>query len=366
MKELTSCSVLVVDDTEANIDILVETLGDEYEVSVAMDGPAALEVAVEEHPDLILLDVMMPDMDGYEVCRRLKANEETRDIPVIFVTAKVEVEDETKGFELGAVDYITKPISPAVVKARVKTHLSLKLAKERLELQNKELLQAANLREDVERITHHDLKNPLTSILSVPMLLAMADNLEPEQKEMLKRVEEAGYVMLNMINFSLDLFKIEQGVYELTPEEVDILSIVERIFREFEGLALTCQVEFSVTIEGAPVSEDARFLAKGEELLCYSMLANLIKNAVEASPEGSPVGVNLVGGDPAKIEIRNKGAVPVGIREKFFEKYSTSGKMRGTGLGTYSARLNAEVQGGGVSFTSSEAEGTVVTVTLPI
>jgi two-component system sensor histidine kinase/response regulator len=366
MKELSSCSVLVVDDTEANIDILVETLGDDYEVSVSMDGPGALEIAAEEHPDLILLDVMMPDMDGYEVCRRLKANADTSDIPVIFVTAKVEVEDETKGFEMGAVDYITKPISPAVVKARVKTHLSLKMAMERLELQNKELVEAANLREDVQRITHHDLKNPLTSILSVPMLLSMADNIDPDQKEMLKRVEESGYVMLNMINFSLDLFKIEQGVYQLTPQEVDVLSIVETIFREFEGLARSCQVGFSVTLDGSPVPESARFLVKGEELLCYSMLANLIKNAVEASPEGASVTVDLVRGDPAKINVHNVGAVPADIREKFFEKYSTSGKMRGTGLGTYSARLNAEVQGGGVSFTSSETEGTVVTVSLPV
>jgi len=133
MKELSDCTVLVVDDTEANVDILVDTLGEIYDVSVAMDGQSALEVVAEEPPDLILLDVMMPGMDGYEVCERLKANGKTRGIPIIFVTAKVEVADEIKGFKSGAVDYITKPISPPVVKARVETHLKLRKAERELQ-----------------------------------------------------------------------------------------------------------------------------------------------------------------------------------------------------------------------------------------
>ncbi len=126
MARATRSTILVVDDTEANIDILVETLSDEYEVSVAMDGPTALEIVDSEPPDLILLDIMMPGMDGYEVCRRLKASEKTGNIPVIFITAMGETQDETKGFELGAVDYITKPISPPIVMARVRSTLSLK------------------------------------------------------------------------------------------------------------------------------------------------------------------------------------------------------------------------------------------------
>ena len=128
--------VLVVDDTETNIDILLEILSDDYEVSVALDGESALEIAFEDQPDIILLDIMMPGLDGYEVCRRLKQREETRAIPVIFVTAKSEVADEAKGFDLGGVDYIAKPISPPIVKARVKTHIQLKLAQDALANQN--------------------------------------------------------------------------------------------------------------------------------------------------------------------------------------------------------------------------------------
>jgi phosphoserine phosphatase RsbU/P len=119
--------VLIVDDTPENIQVLMETLKDQYAIVAAINGEKALKMAVAEpRPDLILLDIMMPGMDGYEVCRRLKAEEQVIDIPIIFVTAKTEVEDETLGFELGAVDYITKPFSIPVVKARVKAHLDLK------------------------------------------------------------------------------------------------------------------------------------------------------------------------------------------------------------------------------------------------
>lgn len=136
MEETKKPVVLIVDDTETNIDVLLDILSDAYEVSVALDGESAIEIAVDDQPDIILLDIMMPGMDGYEVCRRLKRLEETRDIPVIFITAKTEVADEAKGFDLGAVDYITKPISPPIVKVRIKTHVQLKLAQRAVENQN--------------------------------------------------------------------------------------------------------------------------------------------------------------------------------------------------------------------------------------
>ncbi|MCG8614886.1 MAG: response regulator [Desulfobacterales bacterium] len=119
-------SILVVDDTEANIDVLVETLGSDHDVQVALDGPAALEAVAQDPPDLILLDIVMPEMDGYRVCEILKKETTTRDIPVIFITALTDVRNEKKGLGLGAVDYITKPFSTALVKARVSNHLELK------------------------------------------------------------------------------------------------------------------------------------------------------------------------------------------------------------------------------------------------
>ncbi|MGS0695050.1 HD domain-containing phosphohydrolase [Shewanella sp. 0m-4] len=140
---MDKATILVVDDTPENIDILVGILGGDYKVKVAIDGPKALALAAKTTPDLILLDVMMPGMNGYEVCKRLKQDPLTCHIPVIFVTALADVSDETQGFELGAVDYITKPVSAPVVKARVKTHLTLydqkRLLEQEVKVRTKEL-----------------------------------------------------------------------------------------------------------------------------------------------------------------------------------------------------------------------------------
>ncbi len=140
-------TILVVDDTPDNITLLCALLGDQYKNKVATSGQRALKIAfAEPHPDLILLDIMMPDMDGYEVCRELKANPATANIPVIFLTAKSQDEDETRGFEFGAVDYITKPINPPILMARVQTHIALKHARSTLERQNERLDQQVKQR----------------------------------------------------------------------------------------------------------------------------------------------------------------------------------------------------------------------------
>lgn len=164
MKDSSDFTVMVVDDTEANIDILVNTLGDRYDVRVAMDGKTALEDIMEELPDLILLDIMMPGMDGYEVCQKLKANKATQNIPVIFLTAMTEEKDEAKGLALGAVDYVTKPFSPDLVKARVKNQLELKQHRDHLE----ELVQARTR------------ELALTQEVTINSLASLAETRDPE------------------------------------------------------------------------------------------------------------------------------------------------------------------------------------------
>ena len=141
MSDLSNMRILVVDDIEANIDILVDTLGDDYRISVAMDGESALEDIREVLPDLILLDIMMPGIDGYQVCQHLKSDNTTRNIPIIFLTALTEESNEAKGLALGAVDYITKPFSPELIKSRVRNHLELKHYRNHLE----EMLKAVSI-----------------------------------------------------------------------------------------------------------------------------------------------------------------------------------------------------------------------------
>lgn len=343
-------NVLVVDDTEANIDILVEALSDDYEISVALDGESALEAVAEERPEIILLDIMMPGMDGYEVCRRLKADCATRDIPVIFITAMADAQDEARGLAMGAIDYITKPINPALVRARVKNHL--------------DLAAHTRLKTDVERIMRHDLRTPLTAIVGLPPLLLLAENLENHQRDMVKRIEEAGYLVLSMVNLSTALFKMECGTYRFAPETVNLLGVVRKVLQAHEGRMEDRGLDAVVLVDGAEPSDQDEFLIMGEELLCYSMLANLVANAVDASPENEALTISLDHGEKPRISIRNKGEVPEAIRDRFFEKYATEGKTKGTGLGTYSAKLIAKAHGGEINMETGRGETTVF-ISLP-
>jgi putative two-component system response regulator len=174
--------ILVVDDEKFYIDVIVDILGDDFKVVVVMQHEQALERAViEPMPDLILLDILMPGMDGYEVCRRLKADLRTKDIPVIFLTIKSEVSDELKGFELGAVDYISKPMSPPIVKARVDNHLSLSRAKRQLTYQNRDLQdEVFQRREELDR----------TKDVTISCIASLAETRDEETGKHIKRTQE--------------------------------------------------------------------------------------------------------------------------------------------------------------------------------
>lgn len=202
-------TILVVDDTPDNITLLCGLLGDQYKNKVATNGQKALQIAfVEPHPDLILLDIMMPGMDGYEVCRQLQANPATSTIPVIFLTAKSQDEDETRGFELGAVDYITKPITPAILMARVQTHLALKQARSFLQEQN-------DILEDQVRERTKQLEG-----LQDALIISMASLAET-------RDNETGHHIRRTQHYILELAK-ELSIHpkfseQLTPKNIDLI-----------------------------------------------------------------------------------------------------------------------------------------------
>ncbi|MCB2186910.1 MAG: response regulator [Deltaproteobacteria bacterium] len=359
-------AVLVVDDSESNLDLLVGALGEAYALAVAMDGPTALQAVAESPPDLILLDIMMPGMDGYEVLRRLQADPRSREIPVIFLTGMTEVADKTKGFELGARDYITKPFEIAEVRARVDTHLQLRAAYAEVQEQNRQLKDYARLRDEVERITHHDLKTPLNALMSVPELLLDEPNLTADQRDMLRLMRESATRMLHLINRSLDLYKMELGRYQLCPEPVEVVRLIQEIWTECRELVLAKGLSLHLLRRGQPVSPHERFWVRGEDLLVYSLLANLIKNAVEASPPGAALTISLVELQAGQlIRLHNQGAVPAALRGTFFDKFTTAGKKGGTGLGAYTARLIAQTLGGSLAMTTSVGEGTLLSVTLP-
>lgn len=359
-------TILIVDDAPENIQILMAVLKDDYKILTALSGEKALVISGGAvTPDLILLDIMMPGIDGYEVIKRLKADEKTRDIPVIFVTVLSEAEDETKGLELGAVDYIAKPISPSIVKARVRNHLKLKQAQEELKKQNEILRENIRLREDVERITRHDIKSPLQCVINAPELLMPEGNLTANQIDILRIIEKSGYRIMEMVNSCLDLYKMETGRYEVKHVPVDLLKLVNQIRFENREMIKAKGLKIIIRAGGEPVEAEDTFIAAGEEMLCYSMLANLIKNAVEASPDEEQITITMEDRTNPVILIRNMGAVPGAVMDNFFDKYSSWGKKGGTGLGAYSARLIAETMGGNIHVDSSDGLSTTLTVSLP-
>ena len=364
--------ILVVDDLADNIDVLVGLLQDDYKVRAAKSGDAALKMLANNSklPDLILLDVMMPEMDGFEVCRRLKANPLTAAIPVIFLTAVDDSVNVVQGLELGAVDYVTKPANPTVLKVRVRNHLTRSQAFVELQKQYEVMADNVRLREDVERMTAHDLKNPIGGIINFTDMLLADDMMTNDQRELLRAVDESAHNLLNMVTLSLDLFKIEQGSYELQACQIDLVKIVRKVLREKgpEIQAKGLVVSNTLRGAGAPLGEEPSFTVQGDELLCYSMLSNLIKNAVEAAPPGGKLALVYAQTPDGQrsISICNGGAVPLAVRASFFDKYVTAGKKGGTGLGTYSARLLAEVQRGAIAMqVNDEDNETTVTVTLP-
>ena len=370
--------ILIVDDMTANIKVLHNILQNDYMTFFSTSGEHALKIAKLKCPELILLDIIMPDMDGYEVCQALKSDPITENIPIVFITAKDTAEDETKGFELGAVDYITKPFNPIVVSARVKNHISLALTQQnlsqrnaelidvqyQLEQQNAELIEADHLRKDVERISRHDMKSPLTGIMGISELVLSEKNLSNTFKKDITLIRDAAYRLLQMMTLSLDLFKMKQGTYQLEAEKVELIELLKSICFSLRSYLET--KEIIMILNDQSLTENDEFFIQGEPLLCYSIFSNLIKNAAEASPDESPITLHLYSRKMAHIQIHNQGGVPIEIKDRFFEEYVTFGKKEGTGLGTYSAKLMVLIQNGTIDLDSSEESGTTITVKLPI
>jgi two-component system sensor histidine kinase/response regulator len=361
-------TILVVDDTPDNLHLLAGIFKDDYRVRIAHNGAKALSICHSDNPpDLVLLDVMMPDMDGFEVARRMREHPSSEHVPVIFVTALTDEASRLKGMELGAVDFVTKPIDPVALKVRVQNFMRYIELHAQLQDDYDEMMANARLRDDVERMTRHDIKAPLAGVLGLIQSMTDAANLTDDQREMLRMAEEAALQTLNMINLSNELYKIETGRYQLKPQTVPVAQIVRRI-AELQRKAFAVK-NLTIAVAVPHGVGDDTLVALGDPMLCYSLFQNLLKNSCEAAPEGTAVTATIypsAEAKPLRIAIDNKGAVPVSIRETFWEKYATAGKQEGTGIGTYSARLLTEAQNGTISMeTSDETGSTRIVVSLP-
>src|ERR1051325_2821514 len=225
--------------------------------------------------------------------------------------------------------------------------------------QNEILAENVRLKDDVERISRHDLRSPLTSIISLAQIIREDGTLPREHDASLRLIEQAGYRVLNMANLTLDLYKMEQGTYRLVPKAVDVRVVIDRVLLDLQALIRTRGVTCVVT--GDATGPYTVFVL-GDDLLAHSMISNLVKNAVEATASGGRVTIQARAGKRVTISVHNDAQVPAELRERFFEKYTTAGKIGGTGLGAYSARLMAQTQGATIALDSSAERGTTVTV----
>jgi CheY-like chemotaxis protein len=358
-------TILVVDDKEENLLLLSRVFEGEYRIRIALNGEKALEICQSDNPpDLVLLDIMMPGMDGFEVARRMREHPTSETIPVIFVTAMTGNDTRLKGMELGAVDFVAKPIDFDVLKPRVRNFMRYVELHKQLQANYDNMLELARLREDVDHITRHDMKGPLAGAIGLVQALADDDSMKQKQVAQLHIVENTVLQVLNMINLSSELFKIETGRFELDAKPVFIGEILRRIV-EISRVTFAEKHLIIAIDSDVPLCERIP-MALGDTTFCYSLFQNLIKNACEAAPEKSRVSVTLNEETQLRIIIQNKGAVPAKIREQFFDKFVTHGKEGGNGLGTYSAKVLAEAQNGKISLDVSDQENmTTITVTLP-
>jgi two-component system sensor histidine kinase/response regulator len=219
-------TLLIVDDSPENLELLCEFLRSSgFELAVAENGEAALEQVAQVQPDLILLDVVMPGLDGFETCRRLKQNNETKDIPVIFMTALVNTSDKVKGFELGAVDHIAKPLQPDEVLARITTHLTIKNLQKSLQEQITERDQLIGQLDAFAHTVAHDLKNPLGVITGYMTFLNDHWTTLPtgQVQELLQTITQTGYKMSNIIEELLLLASIRQSEVKLHPLNMGLI-----------------------------------------------------------------------------------------------------------------------------------------------
>ena len=323
----------------------------------------------------------MPDVDGYEVCRQLKANPLTVDIPVIFFTAKTETQDEQMGFALGAADYITKPISPPIVLARVKAHLLFKQARDALERRNREdkqrfdtaLAQQVELNElksTFVAMTSHEFRTPLTSILvSQSLLRNYCDRLPVgERNGLLDSIESAVKRMVLMLDQVLTIGRADAHLLSFNPKPVNLLSLCHQL--RDEAVASHSQGKTQAARVALDAELDDKDIVADEKLLRH-ILGNLLSNAIKYSPETTEAMFRVRrNGHGISFEVRDQGIgiPPEDLPRLFgdFHRASNVGNIPGTGLGLSIVKRAVESHGGAITVASQPGSGTCFTVTIPL
>jgi signal transduction histidine kinase len=335
--------ILLVDDNPTNIDVLYDFLSEKgYEVFVAEDGPSAISRLNFITPDLILLDIMMPHMNGYEVCEHVKSNETTRDVPIIFITAMGATDDKVRGFEVGGVDYITKPFQNQEVLVRIRTHLALRNMRRKLVSKNELLTEQNEALDAYARTVAHDLKNPLNLILNFARLIQDENELNEVATRDLGTIIQSADRMNHIIQDLLLLAQLRKD--EVFVVDVNMESVVQQSLAR-----LYMQIEKA----GATIEEPQTWVSsKGVASWVQAIWVNFISNALKYG--GSPPSIQLLcekRDGMVFYGVQDNGpGVPEEMKDAIFEEFSRVGgeKEEGHGIGLsivkrIASRLDGEV-----------------------
>lgn len=367
--------LLIVDDTPANLRLLSHVLSKEgYQYLEAKDGKEALALAEKHIPDLILLDIMMPGMSGFDVIKKIKKNELLQDIPIIFLSSLTETDDKVEGFRYGGVDYITKPFQKEETLARIKAHLQIRFLQkqlnERINILREREVELSRLnqkKDDLVRTVSHDIKNPLTGIIGLVKLMRDSDKISvEEQKQMLSVIEDSGNNLLNLVRDVLDRESKNTASEELEYTKVKVSEILDRVVSMNKAKALVKHIglDYSIIPSGLNI-----FIDQSKIEIAIN---NLVANALKFTPSGGKIYVEASKGkDFIKFEVRDTGiGIPEKMQDDMFKdskkssRLGTSGEV-GTGLGLDIVQLYVELHKGKIWVDSTLNKGTSFFIEIP-
>lgn len=351
--------ILIVDDNPENIQVLGNIIAaNRCEMVIAVNGYAALDFIQTSKPDLILLDILMPDMDGFQLCEIIKKNENLKDIPIIFITALADIHNKIKAFELGAVDYITKPFHHEEVIARVNTHLKIQRQKD-------ELQELGAVKDRFFSLISHDLKNPLITIGGInAILVEELDKIDESLHQPVNILYDATKKLINLTENLLDWSKIQRNKFSLSPEELNLRQITRS---GIDILSLQAKKKnVSIVMDIPP-----EIVVRSDKNILQLILRNIVSNSIKFSKADSEVLISAAAkGDRIEISIKDHG---IGISEKNLNKLfrldsrvntrGTAGE-EGTGLGLILCREFLDKINGSIKINSVLGEGTSIIVSL--
>ena len=361
--------ILIVDDVQQNIQVVGTMLREVgYSIMPATSGAAALQRVQKKLPDLILLDLMMPEMDGLEVCRRLKADPAAQHIPIIFLTASNEMSHLVHGFQCGAVDYVTKPFNPPELLARVRTHLELKHSRDVIVRYGQELRRLNDEKNEFMGIAAHDLRNPLGEIKGFSELVVdEAQALKhSELEDWGHRIRDTVTRMVEMVQNLLDSNQIERGEMKLNLAPIELCSVLGSVVEAYRPRAAIKQqtIQLQNGTPPATVVVDATVIVQ--------VLENLVSNAVKYSPRGKNIFVRLNQSPEAvRCEVQDEGpGLSAEDQKKLFGKFARlsakpTGGEHATGLGLSIVKKMVEAMNGRVWCESEPGHGAMFVVELP-